>query len=127
MPKYLICVLLLFILMFSVIVLESQHAKLFFTLESSLHLPPSVSPSYAQHDKNLQRILGLSSLRSTEEILSSEWVGKLTQMLGEPNAGKQVSVVFATYSYLESVLIAAQVRLEPPLTDVIVFCLDEKI
>ena len=78
----------------------------------------------------LQHILSLSSLRSTEEILSSEWVGNLTQMLGEPKAGKQVSVVFATYSYLKSVLnwlIAAQVRLEPPLTDVIVFCLDKRI
>ena len=53
----------------------------------------------------------------------------LKHILSLPKTGKQVSAIFGNYDYLESVLnwlIAAQVRLEPPLTDIIVFCLDAR-
>ena len=81
--------------------------------------------SFIFQHKNLR-----SKVQSAEKILNSEWVARLKQLLGSPSNRKQVSVVFGNYDYLASVLnwlIAAQVRLNPPLTDVIVFCLDEKI
>ena len=74
-------------------------------------------------------------MRSTDEILSAPWIAELRHMLdtmsSQRGTGKQtVSIVFADLSYLESVLnwlIAARVRLDPPLANTIVFCLSEPL
>lgn len=69
-------------------------------------------------------------LKSTDQILKSEWVAQLKAMLNTVGTGKQVSVVFGNYPFLESILnwlIAAKVNLKPPLENVIVFCLDEEL
>lgn len=68
--------------------------------------------------------------RSTEAILSSPWVAKLRGILKKVSTKKQVSVVFSNSDYLESVLnwlIAAMVRADPPVTNVVVFCLDHVV
>lgn len=85
---------------------------------------PTILPKRAIHFSRHEM------LKSTNVILGAPWVSTLKKMLDLPGAGKQVVVVFGTSNYLESVLnwlVAATVRLEPPLENVIVFCLDLKI
>lgn len=69
-------------------------------------------------------------VRNGDEILNSTWVSELQHMLRVPGVGKQVSVIFGDSIYLDGVLnwlIAAKVRLQPPLKNVIVCCLDRKV
>lgn len=66
-------------------------------------------------------------MKSAEDILSNTWVTPLKNLLAGIHVRKQVSVVFSNSDYLESVLnwlIAAKVRLSPPITNVMVLCLD---
>ena len=68
-------------------------------------------------------------VRSTREILGSAWVPQLRQLLAAVHTRNQVSVIFSNWEYLESALnwlIAAKVRLKPPIDNVVVFCLDQK-
>lgn len=69
-------------------------------------------------------------VRKASKIMKSSWVTKLKKMLSVVREGEHVSVVFVTDSFLESILnwlIAAKVRLRPPLTNIIIFCLDREI
>lgn len=67
-------------------------------------------------------------LRSTDQVLKSPWAVKLKDMLGVTK--KLVSAVFTNSAYMESALnwlVAAKVRLDPPLDDIIVFCMDRRV
>ena len=83
------------------------------------------------HDKTfteLPHFFNNVAMKSPAKVLNDEWVFELKHMLS--TMGKKVTVVFASFNYLASVLnwlVAAEARLKPPLTDIIVFCLDKKI
>ena len=68
-------------------------------------------------------------VKSPNEIFSSPWLIRLQEMLGSlHNPSKPVSVVFSDSEYVDSLLnwlIASQVRIEPPLRNLIVVCLDK--
>ena len=70
--------------------------------------------------------------RSTQEILAGPWVARLHRKLNSlpVQNSKQVSIVFSDSSYADSLLnwlIASQVRLESPIENFIVVCLDKNV
>lgn len=88
------------------------------------------TPDYITRPMRPPQFLHNDLVKSTEAILSAPWVAKLKQMLSASGEKKQITAVFANSDYTESVLnwlIASKVRLQPPLEDVIVFCLDKEI
>ena len=79
------------------------------------------------HDKIFTELPHFFNNVAMKSPLNDEWVFELKHMLS--TMGKKVTVVFASFNYLASVLnwlVAAEARLKPPLTDIIVFCLDKK-
>lgn len=65
--------------------------------------------------------------RSVDEILASSWIARLHNLLRKTHQAMQVSVILSNVDYLENLLnwlIAAQVRVKPPVKNVIVICLD---
>lgn len=68
-------------------------------------------------------------VKTTEEILANPWVTELRSLLAKSQA-KQVSIVFSSSDYLESLLnwlIAAEIQTSPPIDNIIVFCLDRDV
>ena len=69
-------------------------------------------------------------VKGTEELLNTEWVTRLRALLGKLNMKNQAKFMIANSDYLESALnwlVAAQVRLNPPIQNVIVLCLDHDV
>ena len=69
-------------------------------------------------------------IKSTGELLNTEWVTRLKPLVGKLHVKNQIAFVFANSDYLESVLnwlIAAKVRLNPPILNIIVLCLDRDV
>lgn len=69
-------------------------------------------------------------VKSTSEILRNAWVTQLQEKLSSINLQKQVSIVFSNSDYLEPLLnwlIAAKVRLSPPITNLLVVSLDKDV
>ena len=70
------------------------------------------------------------AMKSDEELLNNTWMAPLKELSRRVNTDNQVTLVFSTSSYTESMLnwlIAAQVRCEPPITNVIVICYDREL
>lgn len=70
------------------------------------------------------------AMKSQEELLSNPWVTELRDLVRRYNKGNEVAVVLATFNYVESILnwlISACVRCIPPIDNVIILCLDQKI
>ena len=91
------------------------------------------TPAGATWPMNPLHFFNTELVKSTEQILASAWVERLQQLLkalGSKKKKEQVSVVFANSEYLESLLnwlIAARVRLNPPLKGVVVICLEKEV
>ncbi len=69
-------------------------------------------------------------VRSPQEILGSQWMKRLRYLLRTVNSAGQISITFANFGYIESLLnwlIVAQVKVKPPIMNVIVVCLDEDV
>ena len=101
-------------------------------------IPLNEEPSGGQTHKATDSLQPTAELRffngylvkSPQEILSSPWVAKLQELLRTVSISRQVAITFANFDYLESLLnwlLQAQVRLKPPVRNIIVACLDEKI
>lgn len=69
-------------------------------------------------------------VRSTAEIFENAWMVPFQKLLTKVNSHNQISIIFATSSYTESVLnwlIAAKIVAKPPVSNVIVICLSKNI
>lgn len=106
------------------LILTKNHSGTF-----SSPLLPTHTQSTAGAPTNSRLLFKNPLLKNDSEILSAQWVTDLKRILSPPKTGNHLSVVFGNYDYMESVLnwlIAARVRLKPPLTDIIIFCLDDR-
>lgn len=69
-------------------------------------------------------------VKSTGDLLNAEWVAQLKALLGKLHVENQIAFVIANSDFLESALnwlVAAQVRLDPPILNVIVLCLNRDV
>lgn len=115
---------------------SSSHVKIFkgkpYSLPSTPRSPTPLFQPTLSHPTLLWKQLHFFHvvMKSTEEILNSAWVVQLKGLLARVHLQKQVSIVLANSDYLEALLnwlIAAKVRLSPPIMNVLVICLDEDV
>ena len=70
------------------------------------------------------------AIKSTRDIFRNAWVTQLQEKLGTIHLQKQVTIVFSNSDYLEALLnwlIAAKVRLSPPIANLLVISLDQDV
>jgi hypothetical protein len=69
-----------------------------------------------------------ANLSSEHALMRNSWAVPLKELVSRISTRKQVSLLFTTFSYLNSTLnwlIAAAVRCQPPVTNTIVVCYDQ--
>ena len=99
-------------------------------LNSNLFWNTEEASSSSEQSRPPLHLFNDEVIRSPEEILSSTWLKQLRSLLRTVNIAGQVSITFANYGYIESLLnwlVVAQVRIKPPILNVIVVCLDEEV